>query len=104
MVALAALLCLGLCSCKKTPRVQNSVWENEWGYVEFSKDGVLTIKTGETEEIFYYIDKIGKKDNCYVITYKTKEDKKNNTNGVFVPYYIRDGRLHFKGESYNKSK
>lgn len=99
----ATLMCLGLCACG-TPRVENTRWENEWGYVEFSKEGVMTLKTEDTEQIFYYTDKKGDKDNCYVVTYKSEEEKENGENGVFIPYYIRDGKLYFKGECYDKSK
>ena len=103
LIFLTGLLCLVLCSCG-TDRVKGTVWENEWGTAEFSKDGVLAIKTQDTEEIFYYTDKKGNKDNCYVVTYKTAEDAEKGENGVFIPYYIRNGELYFKGECYGKSK
>ncbi len=98
-----AALCLSLCACG-TKRVKGTVWENQWGSAHFSREGVLTVKTQDTEETFYYADRKGNKNNCYVITYKTKEDAENEKNGVFVPYYIRNGELYFKGECYGKSK
>ncbi len=99
LVLTAVLLCLALCSCS-ADRVKGTYWENEWGSVTFSEEGVLTIKTQDTEQIFYYTDKKGEKDNCYVITYKTPSDAEKGENGVFIPYYIRNKELYFKGECY----
>ena len=103
LTSLVLIMGVSLCACKD-PRVEGTRWENEWGMVEFSKDGVMTLKTDDTEQIFYYTDKKGNKDNCYVVTYKTKEEKENDEGGVFIPYYIREGELYFKGECYSESK
>lgn len=102
LIAVLTLTAL-MCGCSAT-RVKGTRWENEWGSAEFDENGVMTVKTGDSEEIFYYTDKKGSKDNCYVITYKTAEDMEKAEDGVFIPYYIREGELYFKGECYKQSK
>lgn len=96
-------MCLALCACGGG-RVNGTSWENEWGSVVFSDDGVLTIKSEDSEQTLYYVDRKGKKDNCYVVTYKSAEDAEKDENGVFIPYYIRKKELYFNGECYGKSK
>lgn len=103
LIFTAGLLCFSLCACG-AERVKGTYWENEWASADFSKEGVLTLKTADTEEIFHYTDHKGNKDNCYIITYKTAEDAEKGENGVFIPYYIRGGELYFKGECYGKAK
>ena len=96
-------LCFLLCSCG-AGQIKNSRWENEWGYVEFSEEGVMTIKTDEITDTYYYIDKKGKEGNRYLLTYKTDEDMAENKDAVFIPYYIRNNELYIKGECYSPVK